>query len=215
MTIAVLAGLTSVLNARRPGDKVGVLLMALLLVVFLIPWLEGAGRMRRADGLAVLRLDSPWTIFYGFLAVAGTANFVDALLRGGRAGARAGRRVSGPAVARAAADLRGAGRPPRGCSGRATGRPGGRAGFCASPATRSTAFGSGSAIAGDGLVLWIAEQFNRSAAIGDWPFRLSWTGLTPVDPESEGPIIVPDRAVVTLRGLLRRFVGPGRLDRVD
>ena len=43
--------LISVLNARTPGERVWAGLMFLLVVVFLIPWLEEAGRMRRAPGL--------------------------------------------------------------------------------------------------------------------------------------------------------------------
>ena len=218
MTIAVLAGLTSVLNARRPGDKVWALLMALLLVVFLIPWLEGAGRMRRADGLAVLRLDSPWTIFYGFLAVAGTANYLSTHFR--------------------AAVVLGLGLIVEYLGLRSTEwSPASRA-FCWTAA--AWLFGASFWIAWlgrsglrepagneiDRIWVWfrdrwgavwalrIAEQFNRSAALGDWPYRLSWTGLVPVDPQSDAPLVVGDRALVTLRGLLRRFVQPGRLDRV-
>ena len=50
--------------------------MALLILVFLIPWLEGSGRMRRAAGLASLYLDSPWTLFYGILVVVGVTNYL-------------------------------------------------------------------------------------------------------------------------------------------
>ena len=35
------------------------------------------------------------------------------------------------------------------------------------------------------------------------------------DPKSDAPLVVGDRALTTLRGLIRRFVQPGRLDRVD
>src|SRR5262245_58400681 len=63
--LATLAALVSVLNARSPGERVWAGLMTLLIMVFLIPWLEGPWRLRRAQGLAQLHLDSPWTIFYG------------------------------------------------------------------------------------------------------------------------------------------------------
>src|SRR3954469_2575535 len=74
MVLSILAGLISVLGARNPGGGAWAILMVLLVVVFLIPWLEGAGRLRRAQGLAQLQLDSPWTLFYGLLVLAGLRN---------------------------------------------------------------------------------------------------------------------------------------------
>lgn len=217
-TIAVLAGLTSVLNARRPGDKVWAILMALLLVVFLIPWLEGAGRMRKADGLAVLRLDSPWTIFYGFLAVAGTANYLTTHFRAAV--------VVGLGLIVEYLGLRSPDWSPASrawCWTVAAWLFG--ASFWVAWLGRSAPRESpGNEI--DRIWIWfrdrwgavwalrIAEQFNRSAMIGDWPYRLSWTGLVPADPKSDAPLVVGDRALVTLRGLVRRFVQPGRLDRI-
>ena len=75
-TLAALAGLGSVLNARAPGGRVWAGLMAVLVLVFLIPWLEGPWRMRRAGGLTLLHLDAPWTIFYWLLVVVGVTNYV-------------------------------------------------------------------------------------------------------------------------------------------
>ena len=51
--------LISVLNARTPGGGAWAILMALLVLVFLIPWLEGAGLRRAPIGLGRLRLDQP------------------------------------------------------------------------------------------------------------------------------------------------------------
>ena len=74
--LAILAALISVLNARTPGERVWAILMVLLVVVFMIPWLEEAGRMRRPQGVILVHLDSPWTIFYGLLVVVGVTNYL-------------------------------------------------------------------------------------------------------------------------------------------
>ena len=50
--------------------------MVVLVVVFLIPWLEERTRLRRAHGLAQLHLDPPWTIFYGLLVLVGVTNYL-------------------------------------------------------------------------------------------------------------------------------------------
>ena len=75
-TLATLAALISVLNARTPGGGAWAILMGLLVLVFLIPWLEGPGLARNARGLGRLRLDTPWTIFYVLLVVAGVTNYL-------------------------------------------------------------------------------------------------------------------------------------------
>jgi hypothetical protein len=217
MTAAVLAGLTSVLNARRPGDKVWALLMALLVVVFLIPWLEGSARMRRAGGLGALRLDSPWTLFYGFLAVAGTANYLSTHFRAAL--------VLGLGLVAEYLGLRSVEWPPawRAWCWTAAAWLFGASAWIAWLGRRGASDEGGNEI--DRIWIWfrdrwgtvwalrIAEQFNRSAALGDWPYRLSWTGLAPVDPSSDAPAVPGDRALATMRGLLRRFALPGRLDR--
>src|SRR5258707_9825179 len=74
--LATLAALISVLNARSPGGGAWALLMGLLIVVFLIPWLEGPGLVRDPNGLGRLRLDAPWSIFYGLLVLAGVTNYL-------------------------------------------------------------------------------------------------------------------------------------------
>ena len=76
MVLAMLASLTSVLGARNPGGRAWAILMVLLVVVFLIPWLEAGGRLRRPQGLGQVQLDSPWTLFYGLLVLAGVTNFL-------------------------------------------------------------------------------------------------------------------------------------------
>ncbi len=74
--LASLAALTSVLNARSPGGKVWAMLMVLLVVVFLVPWLEDQTRLRRAAGVTPVHLDAPWTIFYVLLGVVGVTNYL-------------------------------------------------------------------------------------------------------------------------------------------
>src|SRR3954470_14196168 len=71
--LATLAASISVLNARSPGGGAWAILMGLLVLVFLIPWLEGPLRPRAAGGLGQLRLDAPWSLFYGILVVAGVS----------------------------------------------------------------------------------------------------------------------------------------------
>ncbi len=108
--LAILAALVSVLNARTPGERVWAGLMVLLVVVFLIPWLEEAGRIRRAQGVVLVHLDSPWTIFYGLLVVVGVTNYLPT--RFGLAAACLGLALD-PGVSRA---------DPGGLAGRAAGR---------------------------------------------------------------------------------------------
>ena len=217
MTAAILAALTTVLNARGPREWVWAILMALLVVVFLIPWLEGSGRARVADGLGRLRLESPWTLFYGFLAVAGIANYLPT--RYGRAAT-----VLGGALVVEFLGLWFVDWPP------------GRRAACWT--WSAWLFGASWWVAwldasrrprgrnelerlwfwfrdhwGAVWALRIAEQFNRSATLLDWPIRLTWEGLAPVDPNSDAPGEVPDRALRTFRGLIRRFARPERLDR--
>ncbi len=218
MTTAILAALTTILNARRPGERVWAFLMVLLLVVFLIPWLEGFGRMRRADGLASLRLDSPWTIFYGFLGVAGTVNYLPT--RYGRASLFVGGSLVVEYVG-----LRYTEWPPTwraGCWMWSAWLLGASCWLARLDSLRCRERGRDEVERiwfwfrdhwGTVWALRTAEQFNRSAALGGWPYRLSWQGLVPVDSTSDAPVVVSDRASATLRGLIRRFARPERLDR--
>jgi hypothetical protein len=214
--LALLAALVSVLNARKPGDRIWAGLMVLLIVVFLIPWLEEAGRMRRAQGLAQLRFDSPWTLFYGLLVIVGVTNYLPT-----RFGAAAAclalvftleylgltrvdwlperRAVVWEWVSWAIAlsfwvAREGAARVPR------------AHGF-------------------QGLWLWfrdhwgvvwalrVRERFNREAELAGWPVRLTWFGLEPLAPLANGgELAVPAGADTMLRRLLHRFALPWRLD---
>ena len=95
MVLASFAALISVLNARWPGGGAWAILMALLVLVFLIPWLEGPGWARKAQGLSRLRLDAPWSLFYVLVVIAGVTNYLPTRygLSGGLARVRVGLRV--------------------------------------------------------------------------------------------------------------------------
>ena len=82
--LALLAALGSVLNARRPGGKAWAVLMTLLVVVFLIPWLEDQTRLRRAASLGAASsrrtlVDLLWAVRCG----CGDELSADALRMGG------------------------------------------------------------------------------------------------------------------------------------
>lgn len=75
-TLAGLSASISVLNARRPGGGAWAILMGLLALVMLVPWLEGTGLARGNGAWGRLRLESPWTIFYILLVIAGITNYL-------------------------------------------------------------------------------------------------------------------------------------------
>jgi hypothetical protein len=215
--LSLLAALISVLNARSPGSRVWAGLMLLLVVVFLIPWLEEPGRLRRAHGLARLHLDAPWTLFYAILVVMGVTNYLPT--RFGVASVAVGvlflveylglTRVDWSAGRRAivwlwvswmmALSL---------WIARLNEKRG--------PAGRGECERLWFWFRDHWGVVWalrVAERFNRTAMLAGWPVRLTWFGLEPAAtlPPGETPA-VPDEALATLRGLLRRFAQPERLE---
>jgi hypothetical protein len=197
--------------------------MAMLVIVFLIPWLEGPWRLRRARGLELLHLDAPWTIFYGFLVIVGVTNYIPT-----RFGASAGwlalglileylglTRDAWTAERRAAlwswvawtlaASV---------AAGRSAARrtPGGRTRLEQLWFWFRDLWG----------VVWairISDRFNRIAEGKGWPLRLSWFGLFPAEGEPTVEALAvaiadPPEAEATFRGLIRRFAEEGRLDEV-
>jgi hypothetical protein len=210
--MATLAALISVLNARAPGGGAWALLMGLMVLVFLIPWLEGAGLGRAPGGLERLRLDSPWTIFYWLVVLAGVTNYLPT--RYGPAAVVLGvgfgveylglTRLSWAPVSRAAVWS-----VFPWCLAAAAGL----AGF----ASRRPARGAGRLESAWFFfrdhwgVVWglrVMERFNRSASALGWPARLAWQGLVPEEPGSP----LPAEAESTLKSLIRRFVTPERVD---
>ena len=74
--LATLATLLTVFNARKPGGGAWAILMAVLVLVLLIPWLEATGLARASSPWDRLRLEAPWTWFFGLLAFAATTNYL-------------------------------------------------------------------------------------------------------------------------------------------
>ena len=217
MALAMLASLMSVLGARNPGGRAWAILMVLLVVVFLIPWLEAGGRLRRAHGLGQLQLDSPWTLFYGLLVLAGVTNYLPT--RYGLAALSLG--------AGLVLEYLGLTRTNWTAETRATVWPAvawslALGWWLAEWANRRPSPGRDSL---ERLWLWfrdhwgvvwalrIEERFNRAAEVSRWPVRLTWFGLVPASPTTTNtPLESPEQAEAALRGLMRRFVAPERID---
>jgi hypothetical protein len=218
MVLAMLAALISVLGARQPGGGAWAILMALLVVVLLIPWLEESGRLRRVGGVASARLESPWTIFYGLLALTGVTNFLPT--RFGLAALCVGIGLIGEYLG-----LVGAIRSPAALATLWT-----SVAWFLGLGSRIAAWCASRPLAGrndlERLWLWfrdhwgvvwalrIEDRFNRTAEQARWPARLNWFGLVSVSPA--GPRALPDlpeQAQTTLRNLIRRFATPERVDR--
>ncbi|CAN5763484.1 hypothetical protein BH23PLA1_BH23PLA1_18100 [soil metagenome] len=215
-SLAVLAALISVFNARRPGGGAWALLMGLLVLVFLLPWLEGSGLAGGVGGLDRLWLEAPWSWFFALLALAGTTNYLPT--RYGPAAA-----VLLGALAAEFAGLVGLGLGPE-----VRGRLWSASAWGLAVAVQVAATDSQRKTlpATSGLerlwmpfrdhwgLIWglrIMERFNRSAQILGWPIRLSWQGVVPAE-GVEGPAEPPPPAEATLRGLLRRFADPARME---
>jgi hypothetical protein len=220
-TLATLAALISVFNARTPGGGAWAILMALLVLVFLIPWLEGQGHGPAAPGLGRLRLDSPWTIFYGLLVVAGVTNYLPTRFGLSAVWLGLGFLLEYLALTR----------PERSAGAKALL-------WSAVPWTLAGAIATGefmairatpSANRLEAVWLWfrdhwgvvwalrVTERFNRSAESKSWPIRLAWQGvITAGERGSLGsaPIIVPAAAEATLKSLLRRFAVASRIEAV-
>ena len=191
------------LNARAPGGRVWAGLMAVLVLVFLIPWLEGPWRMRRAGGLTLLHLDAPWTIFYWLLVVVGVTNYLPTRFGAAAVWLALGflleylglTRDDWPASRRArpvVVVVLDAGR--RGVVG-VRGVP------ARAPAARTDLERLWFWFRDLWGVVWalrILERFNRTAELKGWPVRLGWFGLEPAG---------------TLRRSVRRIAG-GRRSRI-
>jgi hypothetical protein len=212
-SLATIAALISTLGARTPGSGAWTMLMGLLVLVFLIPWIEDFGLRGRASPLGHLRLDAPWSIFYGLLVLAGVTNYL----------------FTRYAIA---ATLVGAGLVVEFFGVFMTSWPPSRRGMLWSVGPLLGALGIMRADwesrkkpeVEPGLpslwlwfrdhwgVVWalrVRERFQRAAEAAGWPVRLGWSGVTD---EKGGPHgAIPPEALRTLEGLLRRFAPADRL----
>jgi hypothetical protein len=217
MVLALVAALISVLGARRPGSGAWAILMVLLVVVFLIPWLEAAGRVRRAQGPGMLQLDSPWTLFYGLLVLAGVTNYLPT--RYGLPAAVLGAGLVGEYLALTRTGWSG---PIRAMLWEFVVWTLSVSGWCVERRAPAHLAGRNDL---ERLWLWfrdhwgmvwalrILDRFNRSAELARWSVRLTWYGLAPASPaEGNVEVDVPVQAQATLRNLMRRFVNPERID---
>lgn len=212
--LASLAALISVLNARSPGGGAWAILMGLLVLVFLLPWLEGSGLARTERGWERLRLAAPWTLFFGLLVLAGVTNFLPT-----RYGPAAGWLGLGFVLIYLAmtrtdwpVDRRGAAwwlfPWTQAAATWSAWRRSGRRGPARSELERIWL-----RFRDHWGVVWalrVQERFNRSAESLRWPIRLGWQGVEPaIGVEATSP--VPAEAAATLVGLLRRFADPARI----
>jgi hypothetical protein len=217
--LAMLAALLSVLNARNPGGRIWAGLMVMLVVVFLIPWLETPGRLRRAQALAPPNLESPWTLFYGILVLIGVTNYLPT--RFGAAAAWLGLGFILEYLGLTRSDWSAQRRSLLWLSVSWT--------FAISlwTARRSAERAPLARVRFERLWFWfrdhwgvvwalrIHERFNREAEVGKWPVILTWFGLVPVRSlETDAALTLPVEAEATFRSLIRRFAQPWRLDHV-
>ena len=184
--------------------------MALLVIVFLIPWLEDQTRLRRAAALLPLHLDAPWSIFYGLLVAVALDELPAHALRSGECGPRRSLR---PRVPRHCTRVLAAFPPRRRLAlgrldigPRPRDRPRER---CAAPEARSNCERLWFWFRDNWGVVWalrVLERFNRAAEVSHWPVRLTWFGI--VSPPGEAgalPPASPEELEVTFRNLMKRF----------
>jgi hypothetical protein len=217
--LALLAALGSVLNARTPGGKAWAVLMALLVIVFLIPWLEDQTRLRRAAALLPLHLDAPWSIFYGLLVLVAVTNylptrfafsvgvlgilFILEFLALSPTGWPASRRAViwswiAWTLALALEIARSSARRV--------------------PKARSNCERLWFWFRDNWGVVWalrVLERFNRAAEVSHWPVRLTWFGLVARSGEAAAlPQPSPDELETAFRNLMKRFAQSWHLDEV-
>ena len=214
--LATLSALISVLNARSPGGGAWAILMGLLVLVFLIPWLEGPGLLRDAHGLGRLRLDAPWSLFYGLLVLAGVTNYLPT--RYGPAAAWLALGFGLEYLGLSRSDWT---RASRGLIWSAVPWTLAVAAWLADVgARRRRLTATTDRLESTWLwfrdhwgVVWalrVQERFNRTAMSACWPFRLGWYG--PVSTQTNPAAVVPEAAEVTFKALIRRFATPARID---
>ena len=212
-SLATIAALISTLGARKPGHGAWSILMGLLVLILLIPWMEDFGLSGRANPLSRLRLDAPWSIFYGILVVAGVTNYLFTRYAGASILIGAGLLVEYVAL------LNPSWPPPRRAVLWSLGPLLGAWGILRAECEARSRSEPAAGLAAVWLwfrdhwgVVWalrVRERFNRAAEVANWPVRLAWNGVT--DPRGGSPGPIPPEAVRTLEMLLRRFAPVDRL----
>jgi hypothetical protein len=219
-SIAMLAALLSVLNARSPGGAVWASLMAMLVVVFMIPWFETPGRARQVGPINPPHLETPWTLFYGVLVLVGVTNYVPT-----RFGWSAGWLGVGLLLEYfGLTHLSWSGRT-RSAVWSCVACSFALAGVTAGQSARADSRGRSRC---ERLWLWYRDgwgvvwalrnldRFNREAELAGWPVRLTWFGLVDVDPgQCQAEPSPPEAAEATLRALIRRFADGWRLEQAS
>jgi hypothetical protein len=213
--LAALAALISILGARTPGASAWALLMGLLVLVLLIPWLEAPTLLHKATGLGRLRLYAPWSLFYALLVAAGVTNYLPTRYGPAAVVLAAGFGVEYLGLARSDWPLE-----RRALVWTAVPWFLALAAWIAGVQARRRG-AARNALEATWLwfrdhwgVVWalrVQERFNRGAAAARWPLGLHWYGIVLVSPDSD----VPAAAAATLKGLLRRFATPERLDEAE
>jgi hypothetical protein len=190
--------------------------MALLVVFFLIPWLEGGSLATGVDPESLLKLDMPWSLFYFVVVVTGLANHLPTRFAPG--GLVLGCGYAGVFLALIQGVSSSAGQwawnlfPLVTCAAVWL--------VCVLPAppAQRSAFDRVWAWFRDrwGLV-WavrVQERFNREARVAARPVTLTWHGLVPHSGASETvDSETLEAATKSLKSLLRRFAEPGALER--
>jgi hypothetical protein len=217
--LALLAALGSVLNARTPGGKTWAGLMMVLVIVFLIPWLEDQTRLRRATALHPLHLDAPWSIFYGLLVVVAVTNYLPT------------RYALAAAALAALFILEYLAISPLGWPSARRAVVWSWLGWILAlaiwlatwnarrvPEARSSCERLWFWFRDNWGVVWalrVLERFNHAALVSKWPVRLTWFGLTTLSPhESAGPPPSPEETEAVFRNLMVRFAESSRLNEV-
>lgn len=213
MTLSALASLTSVLNARTPGAGAWAILNIMLVVVFLIPLMEGTGLRGAGRSLTWLRLDNPWTIFFWLLVVAGVTNYLPT-----KYGLAAALLAIGFGLEYHGLTHPGLPRHERAVFWSMFPMTWATALIVADCSSR-TASKAGTRLEAIWFlfrdhwgVVWalrVQERFNRSAESLGWPARLHWHGLLMSEDGAEWE---PLAAESMLFGLLRRFVSQSRVE---
>ncbi len=222
-SLAVIAALVAVLNARRPGTGAWAILTCLMVSIFLFTWYQEEGIGPLLVHLRPVRLHFPWNVFLALLIVMGTTNYATT-----RFGTAALMTAIGLAI-----EWRLVTAPDRFS-------PTGRSlCYMAIPLAYTTsvwvswvvgtlpARGRRDSTDAERIWFWfrdrwgvvwglrVQDRFNQSAQARKWPLRLSWHGFEPASwPSERSADDLLDEIDGEFRMMLRRFVTAERMAEV-